>query len=103
MIQIIKPDNEVGLITTVNGEPTLEELYQWIGCDTIEVPGGEGFMVEGELMQFVMDEEGKLKGKPYNITATQRYNEALKANGLVTGRDYLAGTVVILTGPNLLK
>lgn len=102
MIFYIEPNGLLEVIDNVKGEPTLKQLYSWINCDTVEVPGG-GLTVEGEEIQFVVDEEGKLAEKPVNLIATTLYNSVLLANGRVTGRDTLNGTVVVLTGRNLLK
>lgn len=103
MIKIIKPGNEEILIQDVPGAPSLQQLYEWLDCDTIEVPGG-GFNVAGQIQQFVLDEEGKLRGKKINALASDLYDDALAMDprGLRVGRDVLVGNVVILTEPNLL-
>jgi hypothetical protein len=104
MIMLIKPDGTKRTIGDVAGSPTLAQLYEWLECDTIEVPGGGFRTMGGEEVQFVLDEEGKLKGKPVNAKATRQYDDVLMADprGLVPGRDELVGNVIILTEPHLL-
>jgi len=67
----------------VDGEFTLEELQGLVGglIQIINLP-------DGRLM--VMDEEGKLKGKPRNRTATKLAMEVLFEG------DYIAGDAVII-------
>jgi hypothetical protein len=100
----IGTNGAVEVIDNVKDEPTLKQLYHWIGCDMIEVPGN-GFKVEGEDIHFIVDEEGKIKDKPINRAATIFYNSVLMADprGLQAGRDTLHGDVVVLTGKHLLK
>jgi hypothetical protein len=104
MILWIETSGAVEVIDNVEGEPTLQQLYKWVGCDMIEVPGS-GFTVNGEEIQFVVDEEGKINDKPVNVAATTLYNSVLLADprGLLAGRDTLNGDVVVLTGKHLLK
>jgi hypothetical protein len=104
MIMLIKPDGTKRIIGDVTGEPTLPQLYEWLECDTIEVPGGGFRTMGGEEVQFVVDETGKLTGKPVNAKATRAYDEVLTEDprGLIPGRDELVGNVIILTEPHLL-
>lgn len=104
MILWISDKGAVEVIDDVEGEPTIKQLYDWIGCEMIEVPGS-GFKVNGEEIQFVVDEEGKINDSPINRTATTLYNSVLMADprGLQAGRDTLNGDVVVLTGKHLLK
>lgn len=104
MIFKISENGAVQAIDNVEGEPTVSQLYTWIDTDIVEVPGN-GFKVNGEEIQFVVDEEGKIKDRPINWTATTLYNSVLLADprGLQTGRDTLNGDVVVLTGKHLLK
>lgn len=103
MIKLITPDGTERLIEDVPGSPSLRQMHAWLECDLIEVPAN-GFTVAGQEQQFIVDEEGKLKGKPFNRLATELYDDALAADprGLMPGRDVLVGTVLILTEPNLL-
>jgi hypothetical protein len=104
MIFKISESGAVQAIDNVEGEPSLAQLYIWIDTDVIEVPGN-GFKVNGEEIQFVVDEEGKLKDRAINWTATTLYNTVLAADprGLQAGIDTLNGDVVVLTGKHLLK
>lgn len=104
MILWISEKGAVEVIDNVKGEPTLAQLYDWLDCEVIEVPGN-GFIVEGEAIQFVVDEEGKINDRPINAVATTLYNSVLMADprGLQAGIDTLNGDVVVLTGQHLLK
>lgn len=104
MILWIGDKGHVEIIDKVEGEPTLKQLYLWIDTNIVELPGN-GFIVNGEEIQFVVDEEGKIKSRPINKTATTLYNSVLLADprGLQAGRDTLNGDVVVLTGKHLLK
>lgn len=104
MILWISDKGVVEVIDNVEGEPTLKQLYDWVDCQMVEVPGN-GFKVNGEEIQFVVDEEGKIFDKPVNVAATALYNSVLLADprGLLAGRDTLNGDVVVLTGKHLLK
>jgi hypothetical protein len=103
MIRIIYADGTIKQVDGVPGEPELGQLYEWMDCDMIEVPGN-GLMVDGEAVQFIVDEEGKILGKAENKVATAEYDAALRKDprGLKSGWDTLVGTVVILTGEHLL-
>jgi hypothetical protein len=52
-------------------EVTLEECYEWIGCDMIECTTVVANF-KGKLAQVVgiVDEMGKLTGKPFNVIGT---------------------------------
>jgi hypothetical protein len=103
MIQIIRVDGSTQMIEGVPGEPTLEQLYTWLGGTMIEVPAN-GFTIGGKEIQFVVDEEGKVYDKPVNRMATLYYNDVVRQDprGLVADWDTLNGDVVILTEENLL-
>ena len=104
MILWIGINGAVEVIDNVKGEPTIKQLYDWVTTDVVEIPGN-GFKVNGEDIQFIVDEEGKIKDKPVNWFATTLYNSVLMADprGLQAGRDTLNGDVVVLTGKHLLK
>jgi hypothetical protein len=104
MIMLIRPDGTKQTIGDVPGEPTLQQLYAWLECDMIEVPGGGFRLMSGDEVQFVVDEEGKLKGKPFNNRATELYEATLMEDprSLVHAIDVLVGNVIILTDPHLL-
>jgi hypothetical protein len=103
-IRIIDPSGHIATVARP-GEPTLTELQGWVG-GSIEVPGA-GFRTPDGVTQFVCNEEGKLRDLEPNWTATELYYEAIQRDprfDLKTlGRsDYLVGTVIVLTAPNLL-
>jgi hypothetical protein len=104
MILLIKPDGTKQQVAHFAGPPTLKLLYDLLECTTIEVPGGGFTTPGGEEVQFVVDEEGKLTGKPFNAKATKAYDETLAGDprGLIPGRDHLVGNVIILTEPHLM-
>lgn len=72
-------------------KPTLDQYYAWIGTDMIQAVGCRH---EGKAREMVIDEEGKLKGKPYNPTASglfhARYPQCIG--------DPIVGTAVVLDG-----
>ena len=61
----------------------LEELYKLLGCTAIEVVPAPG----GNIL--IIDEEGKLAGRPKNVEAT-----AL-AEGFIRQGDYIAGPAIL--------
>ncbi len=71
-------------------EPTLENLRGMIGGGWLEAIHGPGWAA-------YLDEEGKLKGLSYNVSATAL---AVTAGWLGSGRDYLVGTVMFLGPPD---
>jgi hypothetical protein len=104
MILLITESGVSSMIGGIEGEPALRDLYALIMTDMIEVPGN-GFTVNGEEIQFVVDEEGKIKERGVNAVATSIYDSVLTQDprGLIAGRDTLNGPVVVLTGKHLLK
>jgi hypothetical protein len=104
MIMLIRPGGTKQQVAHFQGSPSPNLLRDLLECDMIEVPGGGFRTTGGEEVQFVVDEEGKLKGKPANLKATKAYDEALAEDprGLIPGRDELVGNVIILTEPHLL-
>lgn len=82
MKRVIKCTGEVKEIT----ETLTLELMQDIVGGFIEIVSSHNGMI-----RFVCDEEGKLKGYPINIAATQIGYE----NGALFGNDYFAGDVII--------
>ena len=64
---LIKTTGESSFVTPKNGKDfTLGELYQLLGCDTIEVV----YPLHRSNGIFIIDEEGKLTGKDINYAAT---------------------------------
>lgn len=85
--------------TTEEKTFTLEDLYEAIGCDFIEIVRIRN-PINGHQICMVVDESGKLKGKRINLRASLLY-----ANGY----DYIAGDAIICDegmtddGPDLIK
>jgi hypothetical protein len=104
MIMLIRPDGTKQQVAHFQGSPSLNLLRDLLECEMIEVPGGGFRTIGGEEVQFVVDEEGKLRDKPVNPRATKAYDEVLAEDprGLIPGRDVLVGNVIILTGEHLL-
>lgn len=63
------------------------------------VPGFTLFHYKDTTYKCVMlcDEEGKLKGKPFNAVATELWHNQVKTNGYRT-TDKLVGDIVIIFG-----
>lgn len=78
---------ETRLVTIDDRELTLEEAQEFVGglIEVLRLP-------DGSLM--VIDEEGKLKGKPVNLKATQIAHEA---RAIFPG-DVIVGDALILKG-----
>ena len=62
----------------------LKELYKLLMCDTIEVI----YLNQNEIM--IIDENGKLLGKPLNDTATHIYRKNIKNT-----RDFIVGHALV--------
>ena len=66
--------------------PNLEELQDMVG-GLIQV-------IQLKDKQIIVDEEGKLKGKEFNVEATELWN---------VGYDVIVGDAVVLSGKAVLK
>ena len=66
---------------------TLEEMYKATGCDMVQIVATK----DGRLM--VLDEEGKLKGRPVNQVATGLY--------LYGNQDPIVGDVLVCEERNI--
>ena len=89
-IPVILPNGSLNIYAVLDGRtPTLEWLQQQVGGYIETVPA-----CLGNNMLIIVNEEGKLKGLPFNDTATDM------ARGL---GDMLVGTVVVMKaeGPEL--
>jgi hypothetical protein len=87
MAEVIKVDGTRVAVTPKNGTDfTFQEVYPLIGTDIIEVAEA----TDGRII--LLDEEGKLKGKPINKAATELYKYAM-----VDGRpwDVIVGDVLV--------
>ena len=81
MAQIIYPDGTRRDVLPKGKTYSLEELQHIVGGYIEIAPTTDGGLL-------VMDEEGRLKGKPFNGTATKLY---LHNNN---GRNFIVGTVL---------
>ena len=74
-------------------EPTLEEMQKFVGGYIEVVTSAD------TNSQIVLDEEGKLKGKPLNKEATEVYlGEEQDDTSAGWDFDYIVGDVMILSG-----
>lgn len=90
---IVRPDGSVTK-THVDKAPDLEELQQMVEGYIQLIPYFTTY--GGDTCRAYCDEEGKLRDKPYNRTATELW---AKAFGHPIVGDRLVGTIVILAGP----
>lgn len=79
---LIKTTGESSFVTPKNGKDfSIKELYQLLGCDTVEVV----YPAYSINCIFIIDEEGKLRGKDINYTATMMWGYM---------HDHLVGDVI---------
>ena len=72
-------------------EPSLEQMQRFVG-------GLIQPIMLGDDMMMIIDEEGKLKGKAENVTATDLAHE----HNAIFETDYIAGDVMVLSGEAML-
>jgi len=106
MIKIITPDNSVATIEGNTEKATLKQLKEWIECEWIEIVR---VLYEGHPEQLIVDEDGRLNGKPINPVATEIYLEGVHRSALNTNKHIfigsdvnIVGTAVLLTHENKL-
>ena len=76
-----------------DGKPTLKELQKFVGGYIEVLTSADG------QKQIVIDEEGKLKGKPINYDATEEYvGEEYDDTNAMWTYDVIVGDAVILSG-----
>lgn len=68
---------------------TLEELYEMLDCETVE-----RVFIEGTKVIMIVDENGKLKRRPRNQTATMIYHRRQRMNPW----DWIAGDALVCFG-----
>lgn len=68
---------------------TLEELYEMLDCETVE-----RVFIEGTKIIMIVDENGKLKRRPRNQTATMIYHRRQRMNPW----DWIAGDALVCFG-----
>jgi hypothetical protein len=75
----------------------LEKLQSMVGGYIESVPHFRSY--EGEKCIAFCDEEGKLKGRQINLTATNLWHDQVPA---IVGHDVLVGDILIVQGADLL-
>jgi len=84
MAQLIKTDETITEIEPKNGTDfNLQELYEAIGCDTVEVV----YLRDGRLM--IVDEEGLYDSPVMNFTASEMAGTQIVGNVVVCNNDQL--------------
>ena len=68
---------------------TLEELYKLLRCDTVE-----RVFIEGTKIIMIVDESGKIRGRPQNINATNIYHSRERMNIW----EWIAGDALLCEG-----
>jgi hypothetical protein len=82
MAKVIKADGTVTEVKPKNGTDfDLQEVYDHTECDFVQVVASK----DDKLI--ILDEEGKMKSKPFNQKATQEY--------IYGNQDPIVGTVLI--------
>ena len=71
--------------------PSLKEMQAFVG-------GYIQPIMLGDDMMMIIDEEGKMKGKAENVTATDLAHE----HNAIFETDYIAGDVMVLSGEAML-
>ena len=90
MAILYRTDLTMEEITPKNGSDfSLKELYEILDCDCVEV------VPLTEIKFIVVDEEGKLKDKEYNIYASKIYQRFRKT------QDYLVGDCLMINNAEL--
>jgi hypothetical protein len=92
-MHIIHVDGTIS-IRNLDAAPDHKELHTAIGGYLELIPYLNNY--KGQRCIAYCDEDGKMKGKPLNITACNLWDAALK--GRSRAGDFLVGTIVILTG-----
>ena len=93
---VYRPDSHTPEHLELNGEPDLAVLKNAIGGGWLEaIPHWNRY--EGKPAVAFCDEEGKMKGLPFNRTATVLWHKQLKGT-VPSLRDMLVGAVLVVTG-----
>ena len=82
----ITPNGEIKLVKKETHYFSLDELHKEVECNTIQIVKPQDTAFRDLLM--VIDDDGKLKGRPVNMLGTLIYNNPL---------DFLVGNVIIGT------
>ena len=87
MATLYKSNGVVIEVEPKNGEKfQLEELYEMLGCDTVE-----RVFIKGIKTIMVVDECGKLRRRPFNQNATNIYHSCERMNAW----EWIAGDALV--------
>lgn len=103
-IVVISPKNEK-TITELERQPNVSVYQKAVGGYIETVPYFDTYEHNGEVKTCIVfcDEEGKLKGKDYNLPATMLWRLSLERcgrwiPGLLPDKDFLVGDIAIVFG-----
>lgn len=90
MATLFRTDLTMEEITPKNGSDfSLRELYEILDCDSVEV------VPLTEFNSIIVDEEGKLKDKEYNMYASKFYQKFRKT------QDFLVGDCLVINNAEI--
>ena len=78
------------IIDDVKLEPTLKEAQAFVGghVEGISMPNGD---------YLIVNEEGKLKGLPFNEEASKLWKDTFDNDNFITGRDdFVVGNAIVI-------
>ena len=78
------------IIDDVKLEPTLKEAQAYVGgyVEGISMPNGD---------YLIVNEEGKLKGLPFNEEASKLWKDTFDNDNFITGRDdFVVGNAILI-------
>ena len=85
-----KQTGELKVINDVKDEPSLEQAQSFVGgyVEGISFPNGD---------YLIINEEGKLKGLPFNVPASKLWKDTFDNDNYMTGRDdYVVGNAILI-------
>ena len=85
-----KQTGELKVINDVKDEPSLEQAQAFVGgyVEGISFPNGD---------YLIINEEGKLKGLPFNVPASKLWKDTFDNDNYMTGRDdYVVGNAILI-------
>ena len=85
-----KQTGELKVINDVKDEPSLEQAQAFVGgyVEGISFPNGD---------YLIVNEEGKLKGLPFNVPASKLWKDTFDNDNYMTGRDdYVVGNAILI-------
>ena len=85
-----KQTGELKVINDVKDEPSLEQAQAFVGgyVEGISFPNGD---------YLIVNEDGKLKGLPFNVPASKLWKDTFDNDNYMTGRDdYVVGNAILI-------